>query len=58
MPCQKSSDCPKKAPKRIDICGVMERLPWTISLIKHCMPIRIGNVWSALGFWKYPEAFR
>ena len=33
IPCQNWSDCPKKAPKRIDIAGVMERLPWTISLI-------------------------
>lgn len=32
-PCQNSSDCPKKAPKRIDMAGVIERLPWTISLI-------------------------
>ena len=33
MPCQNWSDWSKKAPKRIDIAGVMERLPCTISLI-------------------------
>lgn len=33
MPCQRVSVCPKKAPKRIDMAGVMERLPSTISLM-------------------------
>ena len=33
MPCQNWSDWPKKAPKRIDMAGVIERLPCTISLI-------------------------
>lgn len=31
-PYQKSSDWPKKAPKRIDMAGVIERRPSTISL--------------------------
>ena len=33
IPCQNSSDWPKKAPKRMDMAGVIERLAWTVSLI-------------------------
>ena len=33
MPCQNCSDWPKKAPKRIDMAGVIDRRPCTISLI-------------------------
>ena len=33
MPCQNVSDWPKKSPKRIDMDGVIARLPRTISLM-------------------------
>ena len=47
-PCQKVSDWPKKAPKRSDMAGVMERLAWTISLIaRGATPMA-----RAMAFWR------
>ena len=46
--CQKSGDCSKKAPKRIDIAGVMERRPSTISFTA-----RGGTpIARAMAFWE------
>ena len=54
MPCQKVSDWPKKAPKRMDMDGVMERLPSTISLIA-----RGGTPMArAMAFWEIPMGWR
>ena len=53
-PCQNSSDCPKKAPNLIDMAGVIERLPWTISLMARGeTPIA-----RAIAFWEIPIGFR
>ena len=53
-PCQNSSDCPKKAPNLIDMAGVIDRRPWTISLIargetRSPAPSRSEKSPSALG---------
>jgi hypothetical protein len=53
-PYQKLSDCPKKAPKRIDMAGVIERLPRTISLTA-----RGGTpIARAIAFWEIPMGLR
>jgi hypothetical protein len=54
MPCQKVSDCPKNAPKRMDMAGVIERLPRTISLIA------LGGtpMARAIAFWEMPMGRR
>ena len=48
------SDCPKNAPKRMDVAGVMERLPRTISLIaRGATPIA-----RAIAFCEIPVGLR
>lgn len=54
IPCQNSSDCPKNAPKRMDMACVMERLPSTISLIaRGATPIA-----RAIAFCEIPMGLR
>ena len=54
MPCQNVSDWLKKAPKRIDMVGVMERLPRTISL----MALGGTPIALAMAFCEMPNGFR
>lgn len=54
IPRPNASDCPKNAPKRMDVAGVMERLPRTISLIaRGATPIS-----RAIAFCEIPRGLR
>ena len=54
MPCQKVSDWAKKAPKRMDMAGVIERLPSTISL----MALGGTPMARAIAFWEMLNGLR